>query len=143
METNIEGVYAAGDNRVKYLRQIATCVGDGATAAVAAERYISELDDFERDVLQAGDKVILYFFNAYQSETIAYGTLLEEANQMSGYPQRVVKVDTATRKVLAQKYGVTAVPAALLLEKGERAGELKAADKSALAREIAAFAAGE
>ncbi|MDR1322790.1 MAG: FAD-dependent oxidoreductase [Gracilibacteraceae bacterium] len=143
METNIEGVYAVGDNRVKYLRQVATCVGDGATAAVAAERYISEMDDFERDVLGAGDKVILYFFNAYQSETIAYGTLLEEANQMSGHPQRVVKVDTATRKVLAQKYGVTAVPAALLLEKGERAGELKAADKSALAREIAAFATGK
>lgn len=29
---------------VKYLRQIVTAVSDGATAAVAAERYIEEID---------------------------------------------------------------------------------------------------
>lgn len=44
METNIDGVYAIGDNRVKYLRQVVTAVSDGATAAVAAERYIEEIN---------------------------------------------------------------------------------------------------
>ena len=44
MNTSVPGIFAAGDVRVKLLRQIATAVGDGATAAFAAERYIEELN---------------------------------------------------------------------------------------------------
>ncbi len=40
METNIKGIFAAGDVREKFLYQIATAVGEGAIAAVAAEKYI-------------------------------------------------------------------------------------------------------
>jgi thioredoxin reductase (NADPH) len=43
METSVPGVFAAGDIRSKLLRQVATAVGEGATAAVAAERYIEGL----------------------------------------------------------------------------------------------------
>jgi thioredoxin reductase (NADPH) len=39
-ETSVEGIFAAGDCRKKLLRQITTAVGDGATAAIAAERYL-------------------------------------------------------------------------------------------------------
>jgi thioredoxin reductase (NADPH) len=42
-ETSIKGIFAAGDCRVTPLRQIATAVGDGAIAAVSAERYIEGL----------------------------------------------------------------------------------------------------
>ncbi|MCK4417038.1 MAG: FAD-dependent oxidoreductase, partial [Candidatus Latescibacteria bacterium] len=42
MATSIEGVFAAGDVRSKLLYQIATAVGDGATAAFAAEKFIEE-----------------------------------------------------------------------------------------------------
>lgn len=40
MATAIPGVFAAGDIRAKALRQIVTAVGDGATAAFNAGRYI-------------------------------------------------------------------------------------------------------
>ncbi len=40
MQTNIEGVYAAGDIRDKKFRQITTAVSDGTIAALAAEKYI-------------------------------------------------------------------------------------------------------
>ncbi|MCL1790248.1 MAG: thioredoxin-disulfide reductase [Peptococcaceae bacterium] len=40
MQTNIKGVYAAGDIRETVLRQVATAVGDGAIAAVAAEKFL-------------------------------------------------------------------------------------------------------
>lgn len=42
MKTNIEGVYAAGDIRVKSLRQVVTATADGAIAACQAEKYIDE-----------------------------------------------------------------------------------------------------
>lgn len=42
MRTNIPGVYAAGDIRVKSLRQVITAAADGAIAAVQAEKYLAE-----------------------------------------------------------------------------------------------------
>jgi thioredoxin reductase (NADPH) len=42
MSTSMPGIFAAGDVRAKPLKQIATAVGDGATAAIAAEKYIEE-----------------------------------------------------------------------------------------------------
>ena len=40
--TSMEGVFAAGDVRKKILKQIATAVGDGAVAAIMAEKYIMD-----------------------------------------------------------------------------------------------------
>ncbi len=45
MQTNIPGVYAAGDIRSKILRQVITAASDGAVAAYSAEHYINSLDD--------------------------------------------------------------------------------------------------
>lgn len=42
MKTNVEGVYAAGDVRLKSLRQVVTAAADGAIAAVQAEKFLSE-----------------------------------------------------------------------------------------------------
>ncbi len=44
METHVPGFYIAGDVRSTYVRQISNAVGDATTAAVAATRYIEELD---------------------------------------------------------------------------------------------------
>jgi thioredoxin reductase (NADPH) len=44
-ETSVKGIFAAGDCTKKLLRQIATAVGDGATAAFAAEKYLEGLAD--------------------------------------------------------------------------------------------------
>jgi thioredoxin reductase (NADPH) len=41
--TSMPGVFAAGDVRKKILKQIATAVGDGAIAAIVAEKYLDEL----------------------------------------------------------------------------------------------------
>ncbi|MDR2166490.1 MAG: thioredoxin-disulfide reductase [Clostridiales bacterium] len=41
METNVKGVFAAGDIRVKDLRQVVTAAADGAIAATQADKYIS------------------------------------------------------------------------------------------------------
>lgn len=43
MHTNLSGVFAAGDVRVKSLRQVVTAAADGAIAAMQAEKYIANL----------------------------------------------------------------------------------------------------
>jgi thioredoxin reductase (NADPH) len=43
METSVPGIFACGDVRAQLVRQITNAVGDGTTAAVAAEKYIEEL----------------------------------------------------------------------------------------------------
>ncbi|MFI3254786.1 MAG: FAD-dependent oxidoreductase [Eubacteriales bacterium] len=42
-ETNIPGIFAAGDVRIKELRQVVTAVSDGATAATTLEKYVETL----------------------------------------------------------------------------------------------------
>lgn len=43
MVTSEPGIFAAGDCRSKRLRQVATAVGDGATASIAAEDYLDSI----------------------------------------------------------------------------------------------------
>lgn len=43
MATSCPGLFAAGDVRKKLLRQVVTAVADGATAAVAAEKYLESM----------------------------------------------------------------------------------------------------
>ena len=48
MQTSVEGIWAVGDVRSQLTKQIATAVGDGTTAAVAASAYITALKDAAR-----------------------------------------------------------------------------------------------
>jgi thioredoxin reductase (NADPH) len=48
MQTSVEGLWAVGDVRAQLTKQIATAVGDGTTAAVAASQYVDRLRDEER-----------------------------------------------------------------------------------------------
>lgn len=48
MATQVEGVFAAGDMRPKLLRQVVTATGDGAIAAVSAQKYVEKI---KREVL--------------------------------------------------------------------------------------------
>ena len=41
--TSVPGIFAAGDCRTTVLKQVSTAVGDGAVAAIMAEKYVDEL----------------------------------------------------------------------------------------------------
>ena len=43
MKTSVEGVFVAGDVRVKELRQVVTAVNEGAIAAINARKYVESL----------------------------------------------------------------------------------------------------
>ena len=42
-ETNVPGIFAAGDVRTKQLRQVSTAVSDGANAITSVERYLTRI----------------------------------------------------------------------------------------------------
>jgi thioredoxin reductase (NADPH) len=41
METEVPGLFAAGDVRADSARQVVSAAGDGATAAIRADHYLS------------------------------------------------------------------------------------------------------
>ncbi|MBP8973789.1 MAG: thioredoxin-disulfide reductase [Anaerolineae bacterium] len=45
MRTNVEGVFAAGEVQDRIYRQVATSVGQGAAAAMSAERWLAEHEE--------------------------------------------------------------------------------------------------
>ena len=51
-ETNIPGLYAIGDLREKYARQIVTAAADGCTAALAAAHYVESRKATEADACE-------------------------------------------------------------------------------------------
>lgn len=125
METSFEGVYAIGDNRVKYLRQVVSAAGDGATAAVAAERYIEELNNFNDNVLKSKKRVLLLFVDALVNESLEFRALLEDLNKELNNHYKIVEVDTATQKNLVKKYEIKNVPKVVILDKGKEIRRLK------------------
>jgi len=46
METSVKGIFSAGDCIKKELKQIATCIGEGASAAHTAAKYVQEKDSY-------------------------------------------------------------------------------------------------
>jgi thioredoxin reductase (NADPH) len=57
MQTNVPGVYAAGDIRPKRLRQLVTATSDGAIASTAIEKYIEDKKhELGIEVEKEGDK---------------------------------------------------------------------------------------
>lgn len=116
METNISGVYAVGDVRDKYLRQVSTAIADGAIAATAAERYIEDMDYFREKVIESETPVVLGFWSPeYAGSIDAIGTI------SSPYP--VMEIDVTKKKAWADRYHIElsqeTPAAALVVEKGE------------------------
>ena len=106
MDLGVGGVFAAGDVRCKYLRQIATAVGDGAAAATAAERYISEMEQFHQEILGSDEPVLLGFWDPGILKSMeALGTLRERNNAQSE-PLRFIELDASVKKGIASKYGI-------------------------------------
>ncbi|MDO7786032.1 thioredoxin-disulfide reductase [Desulforamulus aquiferis] len=119
METSVDGVFAAGDARVKYLRQVVTAANDGAIAAVSAERYLDEEQSFKDEVVNVDKPVALVFWSPASNESIDMASRLDALIAAAGGKYKVVKVDVSRKKRIAQKYNVEVIPSILLLEKGE------------------------
>ncbi len=106
METNLEGVYAVGDVRQKYLRQVVTSAADGAIAATAAERYIEEVKDFNTRILGSEKPVLLAFWSQEYDGSLEAIQAVDAKNAETG-SHMYVEVDYMRKKTLANKFNIT------------------------------------
>ena len=106
METSVEGVYAVGDVRNKYLRQVSTAIGDGAIAATAAERYIEEQKDFQESIVESAKPVLMGFWTPEYGDSLEKMGKVDEANRENGDKYKFVEVDITRKKGWAKKFGI-------------------------------------
>ncbi|WP_300560026.1 thioredoxin-disulfide reductase [Companilactobacillus sp.] len=127
METNVPGVYAVGDARVKYLRQVVTAASDGAIAASAAEKYLSELQTLQNDVLDASKEkpTILAFWAPQIQESIDSIASVEKAVEEKDGAVGLVKLDTYRAKKTATQYNITEIPSIVLFKDGKDVARLE------------------
>lgn len=124
METNIPGVFAAGDVRDKFLKQVATAVGDGAIAGYAAEKYLAESEVFENQIMDASVPGIVYIWNAVDTASRDLLPVIEDFEKEHGSNIKVTKVDIYKSTGIASRLGISAVPSVAFIQNGKLAGVL-------------------
>ncbi|MDL2252670.1 thioredoxin-disulfide reductase [Ruminococcaceae bacterium OttesenSCG-928-I18] len=128
METNVPGVYGVGDARVKYLRQVVTAAADGAIAAVAAEKYLDEMESFRENVLDKKEPVLLAFWAPQVEACFDVLANLEKKVEEKGGKLSLAKLDTYRNKKTSGSYNVTKVPTVILFKDGEPVDRLEGAE---------------
>ncbi|MDR1020095.1 MAG: thioredoxin-disulfide reductase [Synergistaceae bacterium] len=122
METSAEGVFAAGDVRDKFLRQVATAVGDGATAAMAAYDYISN-QHYLKSVLFKPDRAVALLISSIDSDHLALAREADEWANSGGSP--VVTIDGHHNLRIKEKLGVRELPALVEIRGGIKTREAR------------------
>ncbi|MEW6524022.1 MAG: FAD-dependent oxidoreductase [Bacillota bacterium] len=148
LQTSVPGVFAAGDARVKFLRQVVTACSDGAEAAVAAERYLAEEESFHRNVLESEAPVAVAFWSPAVDASLALLPVVEKATAHGGSKFRLYKIDTYRHQQAAGRYRVEEVPELLVFAGGKvvarfNAAQLAGADPGELAATVLAAVAME
>ncbi len=116
METNVPGVFAAGDVRDRFLRQVATCVGDAATAGVMAEKYIADGEIFDEQIMVGNG--IAYVYNAVDPKQREFLPIIEEICEKHTEYQ-CHKVDTYKSEGIAKRLCVKGCPAVVIIKDGK------------------------
>jgi len=115
METSAEGIFAAGDVRDKYLRQVITAAGDGATAAMAASAYISEQQHLRSVILEPGQVTVFIFSSIDEPQA----RLASEVEKMSSGGTKVVLLDGYRNRRMVEGLGISDLPALVEFRKGK------------------------
>lgn len=116
METSVEGIFAAGDVRSKYLRQVITAASDGAVAAMAASSYINEQLHLRSTLLEP-EEVKAFFYSSIDEAQVKLSNSVENAAKAKG--QKVPVIDGYRNARMTEKLGLTdKLPAIAVIKKG-------------------------
>lgn len=117
METNIEGVFACGDVTEKFLKQVATAVGDGAVAGYAAERYIAETAQYNSQILAKDHFVYVYDASCPNCQNRLQE--IEAIEQATSGKISFCKVDVYKSKGLSDRMGIETFPSVAVVKQGQ------------------------
>ena len=137
-ETGIEGVFAIGDVTDKWLKQIATAVGDGAIAGTAAERYIAEKEIFDRKIMQAEKTGLIYVYSAIDAEARSFLTEIEDIDESFNGHIAVNRIDTYKSNGLALKLELDQIPAVVITKEGKISKKIYSLDKKVILNSLKA-----
>ena len=133
METGIPGVFACGDVREKELKQVATAVGDGAIAGVAAERFISETEMFENQIMQAERVGLIYIYSAIDAPSRELLPMMQEIEGEFDDQVKLNVIDQYKGKSLCDRLGCDIEPMTIFYTKnGEVVDTSTKADKKSV-----------
>lgn len=118
-ETNIDGVFAIGDVTDKWLKQIATAVGDGAIAGTAAEKYIAEKEIFDTKIMQKQKPGLIYVYNAIDQSAREFLSEIEKTRDAMGEKIAVNLIDIYKSNGLAVKLKLEETPAVVITKDGQ------------------------
>lgn len=124
METNMPGVFAAGDVRDKFLKQVATAVGDGAIAGYAAEKYLAESEVFEKQIMDPTVPGVVYIWNAVETASRELLPVIEAFEEKHAGSVKVTKADIYKSTGIASRLGISGAPAVAFIKDGKLAGVL-------------------
>jgi thioredoxin reductase (NADPH) len=120
METSVEGVFAAGDVRDKFLRQVVTATGDGAVAAMAAYEYLSN-QYYLKDKLFGAGRAYAFFMSGIDEAHIALASALE--GWLKEARTGVMVVDVHRNLRIKGKLGIKDLPVMVEMSDGEKIRE--------------------
>lgn len=115
METSVEGIFAAGDIRDKFLRQVVTAASDGAIAAMSAYTYITEQLHLN-SVLIEPEHATALFTSSIDEEQVQLKNEIEkyaEENKL-----KIVFIDGHRNLRMVEKLEINEMPTLVTLEKG-------------------------
>ena len=116
METSVEGIFAAGDVRSKYLRQVITAASDGAVAAMAASAYINEQVHLRSTLLEP-EFVAALFYSSIDEKQVRLSNNVENFAKAGGY--NIPVIDGYKNARMAEKLEVSEkMPALVVFRKG-------------------------
>ena len=136
METNIEGVYVVGDVKEKFLKQVATAVGDGAIAGFAAEKYIAESEVFHEQIMGSDVTGVVYVYNAADAKSRELLTLMEELENDRHGKYKVTRVDLYKSLGLANRLNIKEFPCVAIIKNGKVDKYIKTINKEEILASI-------
>lgn len=129
METSVEGIFAAGDMRDKFLRQVVTAASDGAVASMAAYSYITEQLHL-RSVLIEPEHVFALLTSSIDQKQVTLQVETEKFVKESG--GKIAFIDGYRNSRMVEKLGIAELPALVELKKGEIVRMVKPEDLEAI-----------
>jgi thioredoxin reductase (NADPH) len=125
MQTNLDGVFAAGDVRQTCLRQVATAVGDGAIAGFEAERYIAEMEVFEKELMQRELPGMIYVYSPIDERSRDFLPMVREIERKYAGRVKLSLLDTYKSECLAARLGSVEAPSIVFTQDGKVVGKTR------------------